>query len=184
MLTGLLRDWLIKRFSAPEYLTDPDLRGAIWHEDPPTGILIETQHRWRPELVEKRPAVILKRNAMQRLALGIGDRLRTDERGQVRYCAAWVGSHTAFCINGTGAATEILTAEVVAHLSMYAPALRYQLGLMDLAVVEVGEVAELEEAKEHFVAPVTVGWAYTQDWFLELESLKLRTVALQTALHC
>jgi hypothetical protein len=49
-------------------------------------------------------------------------------------------------------------------------------------VVEVGPVAEVEEAKESFVVPVNVGWMYSEQWTIELNALKLAKVPLSTLL--
>jgi hypothetical protein len=56
------------------------------------------------------------------------------------------------------------------------------LNLFRWQVTEVGETAELEEAREAFVVPVTVGWCYSEMWKVELESLKLRKVPLDVLL--
>src|SRR6516225_10135713 len=60
LITGLLRDLLVRHFSTPLNLTEFDLRKYVWKKDERTGILIESIHRWRGDLVEKRPALILK----------------------------------------------------------------------------------------------------------------------------
>jgi hypothetical protein len=154
-----------------------DLGRAIWTEGTDTGILIESIHRWRGELVEKRPAVIIKRNAYRSLRLGVGDKMGVDTRGMIRYGHAWVGSHTLFCIHGKGAATEVLATEVQRQMTRFGPVLVDHLKwLLRWRVVDVGAISELEEAREGFVVPVTVGWAYDDSWTLELESLKLRKV--------
>ena len=182
MLTGMLRDLLIKHFQ-PRLIEDTDLRSLIWREDEKqTKILIESIHRWRGEMVEFRPAILVKRNTYQNQRLGIGDRVGPDGRGQVRYSTFWVGSHTVFCIHGTGAGVEILATEVQRELTEFAPVVRQDLGLKKWSVTEVGAIAEVEEARESFVVPITVGWAYEENWTLELESPKLRRISLSTLL--
>lgn len=182
LLTGLLRDLLTRHFQA-RLIEDEDLRDLIWHEEAKqTKILIESIHRWRGELVEFRPAILVKRNSYQNMRLGIGDRVGADERGQVRYSTFWVGSHTVFCIHGTGAGCEILATEVQRELTEFAPEVRKTLGLKKWSVTEVGAISEVEEARESFVVPVTVGWAYEQNWTLELESPKLRRISLSALL--
>lgn len=182
MLTGLLRDLLVKHFQ-PRLIEDSDLRSLIWREDEKqTKILIESIHRWRGELVEFRPAILVKRNTYQNQRLGIGDRVGADGRGMVRYSTFWVGSHTVFCIHGTGAGVEILATEVQRELTEFAPVVRQTLGLKKWSVTEVGAISEVEEARESFVVPITVGWAYEENWTLELESPKLRRISLSTLL--
>lgn len=183
MLTGLLRDLLTKHFQ-PRLIADTDLRGLIWQEEAKqTKILIESIHRWRGELVEFRPAILLKRNTYQNMRLGIGDLVGADGRGQRRYSTFWVGSHTVFCIHGSGAGVEILATEVQRELTQFAPEVRGRLGLKKWSVTEVGAISEVEEARESFVVPITVGWAYEENWTLELESPKLRRVTFNSLLR-
>jgi hypothetical protein len=185
-MTGLFRDMLIRHFSAEGQLHNEDLKQFIWKEGADSGILIESVYRWRGDLVEKRPAILIKRNAYRQRRLGINDEiigagtdsaLFKNERGaHSLYTVHWVGSHTIFCIHGTGASCEILASEVVDELTMFAPPIRQQLSLDEFQVTEVGEISELEEATENYVIPVTVGWVYNKTWQLQLESLPLRHI--------
>ncbi len=184
MLTGLLRDLLVTHFQ-PRLIEDADLRDLIWREDAAeTKILIESVYRWRGDLTGFRPAILLKRNAYRNYRLGIGDRIGADGRGMVSYSTFWVGSHTVFCLHESGAGVEILSTEVQRELTEFAPEVRKALGLKKWSVTEVGDIAEVEEARESFVVPITVGWAYEQNWTLEQESPKLRRIALNTLLDC
>jgi hypothetical protein len=178
MLTGLCRDLLTRHFGTTDNIESTDLRRYVWERGERTGILIESIYRWRGTLVEKRPAVVIKPNAMQNVRFGIGDQLGTDGRGMRQYSTGWVGSHTLFCLHGSGAGAEVLAAEVQRELTEYGPVLQEYLGLLRFLVTEVGAVAELEEAKESFAVPVSVAWCYMESWALELESPKLRKVPL------
>jgi len=183
MITGLLRDLMTRKFNGePNNIEEPDLKHLVWREDERTGILIESIHRWRGDLVEKRPAIIVKLNARQNVRMGIADLVGPTEQGNMRYCTFWVGSHTLFCIHGSGASVEILATEVQRHLTGFGPVVRQYLRLPQWQVTEVGAVSEIEEARESFVIPITVGWAYDEQWELGLESLKLRKVPLSVLL--
>ena len=182
MITGLIRDLLIRHFATPLHIEEPDLRHLVWREDERTGILIESIHRWRGDLVEKRPAVIIKQNGRQNLRLGIKDSIGATEQGHLQFQTFWIGSHTLFCIHGSGAGTEILATEVQRELTQFHPIITEKLGLFRWQVTEVGGVSEVEEARESFAIPVTVGWCYTEVWQLELESLKLRKTPLSILL--
>lgn len=182
MVTGLMRDVLTRHFAVPIHIEEPDLRQLVWQEGERTGILIESIYRWRGSLVEKRPAVIIKPNGRKNARYGIADRLGPTEQGFERYMTFWVGSHTLFCIHGSGASVEILATEVQRELTQFAPVLVRYLNLMTFRVTEVGAIAELEEAKESWVIPITVAWAYPEIWQVEQESLKLRKVALSVLL--
>ncbi len=178
MLTGLLRDMLVRHFAEPMQIEEPDLRHLVWREDERTGILIESISRWRGTLVEKRPAVIIKSNGRRNIRWGILDAAGSDEQGNRQYQTFWAGSHTLFCIHGSGASAEILATEVQRELTQFHEVVTKYLGLFQWQVTEVGGVSELEEAKESFVIPVTVGWIYTEMWKVMPEALKLRKVPL------
>lgn len=181
-ITGLVRDLLVRHFAEPLGVEDFDLRRYVWSAGARTGILIESVHRWRGDLVEKRPALIIKRNAYQNVRWGLADLVSYTDDGHVEFCTGWVGSHTVFAIHGTGAGADILATEVKRELHQFHPVVTQYLGLLRWGVTEVGEVSEVEEARQSFVVPVTVGWAYQDTWRLELESMKLRRLSLSTLL--
>lgn len=182
MLTGLLRDMLIRHFATPMQIDEKDLRHLVWRDDARTGILIESIGRWVGEMVEKRPAVIIKANSRHNVRVGIGDQAGTDEQGQRQFQTFWTGSHTLFCIHGSDASAEILGTEVARELVGFQHTVQRYLGIFRWQVTEVGDVSVVEEARESFVVPVTVGWCYTEMWKQELESVKLRKIALDILL--
>lgn len=181
-ITGVVRDVLTRHFAAPLGPEAEDLRRYVWRDDERTGILIESIHRWRGALVEKRPAVIVKRNSYQNMRWGIADRVRVNDRGFYEFSTGWVGSHTAFCIAGKGAAADILSTEVARLLHHWGQTLVEDLGLMRFGVTTVGDVSEIEEAREGFVVPVTVGWCYQESWQIKLESMTLRRLPVSVLL--
>lgn len=180
LITGLLRDVLIRHFAAPTNVQELNLRQYVWQDSLQTGILIEAIGRSVPDLVEKRPAIIIKANARKSTRFGIADKTGTDERGRDLYCKGWVGSHTVFCLNNTSAASDILADEVEREITEFAPALIQYLGLLACSVTSVEATGEVEESKESFVTPVVVGWAYQHNWALEMEALPLRRIQLST----
>jgi hypothetical protein len=178
LITGLIADLLRRHFADSANIEETDLSRYIWHADERTGILIESIHRWRGELVEKRPACIIKRNDYQNVRWGIGDFVTMLNDGTMEFCTGFVGSHTVFCLHTSGAAAEILGTEVQRELHQFHPVIVQYLGLLRYGVTEVGGVGEIEESKEGFVVPVTVGWAYQENWRLAQEALKLRRAPL------
>lgn len=178
LITGLLRDVLIRHFSAPSGIREPDLRNLIWQPGNTTGILIESLQRWRGELVDKRPAVILKTNARQNFRPVWKNLSGETPQGQRDFTTFWIGSHTLFCLNGSGASTEILATEVETQLTEFSQVLQESLGLFRFQVVEVGEASKIEESRVGWAIPVVVGWAYEHTWRTELESLKVRKIPL------
>lgn len=187
ILTGLFRELLIRHFAKAEYVENPELAHLLWQEGEKSPILIESVHRWRPETTERRPAILIKRNSYSNRRMGIGDRNQgspTDRFGTDHYTTFWVGSHTLFCIARSGAQAELLAAEVQRELHQFHPIIRASALLHRFQVTEVGTVAEVEEATESFVVPVTVGYAYEDQWTITQEAPVLRSLRLSFVLDC
>ena len=184
LITGLLRDVLARHFTEETQIESPDLRQYLWREDERSGILIESVYRWRGDVVEKRPAILVKRNAYTILEYAINNFIGITGRDtQVQEQGIfWVGSHSLFCLHGTGASVELLATEVQRFLTAFAQVFRKDLGLAKFAVTEVGAISEVEEAREHYVVPITVGWAFQEKWGLRYESLPTRRMPLSILL--
>ncbi len=180
-ITGLLKDTLSRHFYDPSNFDEDSIDSLVWRPDERTAILIESIYK-RTELLEKRPAVIIKPNAMTNMRLGINDSLGPNEQGHEQYQTFWVGSHTLFCLWGAGASAEVLADEVRRELSQFHDLFTRYLLLHRWQVTEVGEVATLEEAKQTFVVPVTVGWVFEEKWRIEKESLKIRKISVHNLL--
>lgn len=182
-ITGFLRDLLIRHFSTPLNLEQrKNLLEYIWRPGERTGILIESIHRWRGDLVEKRPSIAIKRNGYKNYRAGINDFQGIDKHGFYLFSTFWIGSHTVFCINTTAAAADLLAMEVQRELTQFHPIMVQYLGMMKWGVTDVGPISEIEEAKEGFAVPITVGWAYQESWRLERESMVLRRIPLSILL--
>ena len=190
LITGFFRDTLIKQWSNPQNIITPELKQYLWSEQPGSGILIETVFRYRPDMVEERPAIMIKRNSIRNMPIGMnglmtgaGANAYQTERGAIeRYTTLFVGSHTFFCIHKSGAATEMLATEVKTHMVESTPVIRRFLGLRQFSVTEFGAIQELEESTENFVIPITVGWCYEHNWELREESLPLQSLTLSSLL--
>lgn len=181
IMTGALRDILIRHFYSADRIEHPELKRLIWQAAETTNILIETNHKWTPQLTQRRPGIIVKRNEVTNQRLGVDDRYQTpgpDLLGVEHYSTFWTGSHTLFCIGGSGPQAEFLAAEVMLELSRFAPILRPALQLHRFQVVKVGEMRPLKEWQDHWVVPVTVGYAYEDRWRLEPQTPTLARVSL------
>jgi len=184
LITGILRDVLKHHFNTEENIEHPHLREHLWTPGRDTGILIESIHRWREELVEMRPAVIIKRNAMRNTRIVRGDLQGIDGQGDSNYTTLWVGSHTLFCIHGTGASTENLATEVQREMTQFGPFIAKSFDFYKFQCTEVGAVTEMEEATENFVVPITIGWAYQETWRLVAETHKLSAINFKFDFNC
>lgn len=190
LITGMLRDIMAQHFSDPARIGQPNLRDAIWKNAQDTGILVETHYRWVPTNSEGRPAIIIKRNGCKNLRLSVGNVRQApsqDEYGHEHFITAWTGSHTLFCLAREGAQAELLASEVQKQLTGFGPIIqKYVPSLLRFEVVDIGPADKIEEAKESFGVPVTVGYAYEERWVLRQEAPPLTqiNITLSTILGC
>lgn len=169
VMTGAIRQILIQHFADVTNILSASLRNNVWTANEETGILIESATRWVPTLAEKRPAIIIKRNALRSVRLGIGNQMQGFRNldGFSRYEKMKQCSHTCFCVANEGAEAEELGQEVYEELDHFGPLIRCELGLLRFEAVDVGTIVELEEfGRENFAVPVTVAYAYSDTWTL------------------
>jgi len=174
----MLRDQLVKHFSSTESILSNDLLKYVWSDSERSGILVESVFKWKGDLVQKRPAILIRPNAYQNSRFLLGERVGLTGEGNEEFTTIWIGSHTLFCIHGTGASVDILAGEVRKIVHRYSPATREYLNLLKYQVVQVGAPSEVEEATENYVVPIVVAWAFQESWELRYEALPLRRVPL------
>jgi hypothetical protein len=180
-MTGFFRVWMTYHFGTPDNVRDPDLRDRVWTYDvKTTGILVESATVWDPAMTERRPSIVIRRNAWRQVRIGINNQHlgANDLTGNTYHANYWQGGHTLFCIAGDGGECEKLATEVFHELNEFAPAVRAGVGLHRLEVVEVGELGKLDEARENFVVPVTMAYAIEQNWTLQQEAPFLKSIDL------
>ena len=166
-LTKLFLYILRSHFSDARNIEAPVLQDKLWTAGEATGILIEPVGRWRPQLTEKRPAVIVKRNGLKALRQGLDDRMmlgRGPEGAKRLYATYMQGSHTMFCMAGESAEAEVLGAEVYRELLEFGPETRRAMSLHRFQMVDVSELSLVEEATENFVVAVTVAYVFEEAW--------------------
>jgi hypothetical protein len=187
LTTGWLRLWLTHHFAAASLLESQEasVQKDLWTPNiNTTGIAIESVTKWEPKLTEKRPAIMIKRNTWRRLRVGIGDRMMFTWPidGQDTWANFWQGSHTLFCMTPggitDGAEAELLAAEVYRELNQVGVIVRRILNLAKFEVVEVGElmILDMGHARENFVVPITVAYAYQEAWRTLQETQKMRFI--------
>lgn len=167
ILTATFVQWMIQHFSSMTNLEQTPLRNKIYNEIiAQSGLLITTDTSFEPEKIEKRPAIVVKRNAWRGLRLGIGNRMMSavEPDGNEYFSKLWQGSHTLFCIAGEGAEAEILASEVTREINGFSEVVRRAVDLHRLEVLEHGPPAKLEEASENYAIPVTVAYAWQDRW--------------------
>jgi hypothetical protein len=206
-LTGIIL-WVLRRhFSKESYIQNASLQGYIWAAQPAntnaqvsgSDILIESVEKvaGQPEqYVQQRPALLVKRNRLAPTKLGFGDRyMRASQPGldcrrsckdyaldtDDRYEVLLVGSHTVFCVAGTGGEAEALGTESFFELVEFTQLIRKDMDLSRFQIQELGAVAKLEESKEHFVVPIVAMYSYFHTWHLKLEAPEMKGFGLSVS---
>lgn len=184
LMTGFFREWFKYHFSDEANIEHKELRYALWKAMPDTKILVESITQWDPASVQRRPAIIIKRNDWQVQRAGIDDRLMggVSLKGERHYATFVTGSHTLFCIAGKGAEAEILAAEVFREMVQFGPVIRQELELMRFVVAGEGAMFELDEARENYAVPVTVTYAAEERWKLVQQAPVLKKIVLSSYL--
>jgi hypothetical protein len=191
ILTGVLVRLLTSHFSRERGIQDPQLKSYIWKADPrESRILIEPVWRWLTLGSQMRPALVVKRNALQprQLALGDGQSVIGDGIDETRMPVneetvsqvAVVGSHTMFAIATVPAQAELLATEVYVRLIQYQQAIQREFLFSRFRVAEVGPLAKLEESSESFVVPVTVAYSFIDAWSVWSAAPFLKRIVVQS----
>lgn len=189
VMTGLLRQLLLAHFSDPENIEEPRIRRQLqeigmWRPSDnglnAGGILIESITRWQPATADKRPAILIRRNAWSWQKQAVGDRSGNNPyEGSVSYAGLWAGSHTLFCLCPSGAETEFLATEVIKFLHHFAPWIRSQMNLFRFGVSEVGGIGEVQEALQGYAVPVTIAYVAEEAWTLQPYAPRLKRIVFK-----
>jgi len=166
-----------------------ELQSYVWTAGPDTKILIDPVWKYNRENIQARPGLLVKRNQFSRSSLVLGDgytvRPERNEDGTVRrvrgryQTCAIAGSHTVFCIAGSGAETELLGSEVFNHFLQFGQVFREEMNLHEFEAKSMEPVAYLEEFDDHYVVPVVLAYAYTAAWRIDVEAPWLKTLAIE-----
>lgn len=164
ILTGIFRQLLIRHFSTADNIKEERLKSFVWKSDKKdTGIVIEANTHADWQLVEYRPAIIIRRDSLDAVKLAIDD-MSYGPAGPgdgVHYIRGRAGSHTLFCICQNGALVEILAAEITDELTQFAPLIRRDMSFSRFEEARIGPVMAIEESNTHFAVPVNFAYSYT-----------------------
>lgn len=182
VMTGAIRQLLIQRFSDARNILNATLRERIqregvWSEDASTGILIESLHRWRPELTESRPGLVIKEGGWNWQRMGIGDIDGEDFRSGRKYFGGyWYGSHTIFALADEGAEAQILASEAMKCMLWFEEEICKQFELQRFVPVSHGEVSALKESRENYVVPLVVAYVVPEFWYIQPDAPRLKRI--------
>lgn len=179
VMTGILRLWLIDYFSRMDNITAPTLQSRIFKYTPDTGLAIEDALTWKPELTEKRPAIIIRREEWVPQRVGaLEHKTGTTEEGFWNYVRIWTGAHTLFCLCKEGAEAELLAGETYKFLLHYIPVFRTYFNLLRFDIGPIGRPAEVEESRDHWGVPINVNYGWSESWDVLIAQPKMTRVTI------
>lgn len=182
ILTGVFIQLLRQKFVDPDEIEHPTLKGNTWTPEAETSkILIQPAYQWNPQEIQKRPALLIRRQEINTRILGLNNQFQggfNDPDGATRHETIHGSGHLIFCVGRTGGEAEILGTEVWKHFLHFGPILREDLKLARLQVMQLSEVGKVEESAEHWSTVVSVATFYYETWQLILEAPILKNLAL------
>lgn len=184
----LVRNVLRQYFqSHPEYAMH-GIRDLIWQpdnrssggENRPGTIRIDLAGAWTPSRADSVPAILVRRNDVGSVQLGIGDVNQfpaTDVLGGTNtYTRAWVGSLTILCLSQLPRQLDLMAISVADHLQQFSKQLAKALNLKKVQVQQIGAIKPLREHPAILAAPVTVDYGLIETWVVRPEMRRLDKV--------
>lgn len=168
---------LRSHFSEADNISDTALKRYTWVDGVDSPIFIEPVNKavgLQTQAPQKRPMLLLNRGMIRVQASSIGDSVDnfgtpdTQEdrhvEGDGNYSTTLHGEITVFACGVTWGEAEALAAETFYALTEFAPVIRRELDLLRFRSAGLGQASKLPEAREHFVVPVTVLYAFEHRW--------------------
>lgn len=184
VMTALFLTELRRHYSSADNLEYAVFRERLYTEtattEDSTGIMIEDASVWTPTRTQKRPAILVKRNAwkhLKRLTMANQGIERASKNTQ--HVKLWRGSHTLFCIAPNGGECELLTAETYRYLMHFGHLFRKYFRLLMFELLDVGPLSMVKEASTHYAVPITIVYGRDESWFIRKHAPPLTDERLQ-----
>jgi len=186
-ITGLFVQFLRSHFGVAENIKRELLQGYLWSDDVATSrIQIEPSFKVNVQNTMQRPAILVKREAVSVVPLGLGDGQHLSHvepsgisQGMhkgVDFSNIIRGQHSVICIGQTGGEAENIGLEVLFHLLEHRYVLKKELNVGKFIVSGLSPAVKMEENQENWAATVELGWAYSHDWTLYQDSPILKKI--------
>lgn len=189
IVTGWMVQLIRYQFGDPNNIENKQLRDNVWTPDvETTHILIEWVWDNTVKELARRPAILVKDNGVKPINIGFdsgrtgGDPHGSELTGSESYTVPIVGSHTVFALGREGGEAQLLATEVRRYIMQFISKIRNDLHLIRLQWLGSGPVAHVEEYREHYMVPITFGYAYWEYFELTPEAPILKTVKFDNAL--
>lgn len=177
-ITGMLRSLLVNHFGDSNNIISPSLKDLLWTNDQTTKILIEDKDEWNQTKSNRRPSILIAEGGYQSLRIAVGDAGELDGQFDRTYEKMAVGSHSLLCISVIPGGASMLSNEVFEVVDSRAPEIRANYDLRRFDTISVGQRSRIREAKDYFIVPIQIGWAYSWQWVLKGQDRVLRRVEI------
>lgn len=182
VVTGALLQFVRQILSDAQNVHNPVLRWYLetkgpWTPNEKSSLYIEALDRWRPEVTEQRPGLLVKPGAFLYERVVIGDVAVIDPvSGQMSFTGTWNATHTIFALGKEGGEVQQLAAEIGRNLIRYSRPIVDQLGLRKFLLVGMDEMKTLKESRDTFVIPINMAYSVDENWYLQEEAPRLKNI--------
>lgn len=190
-MTGFLRQLLLDHFVDADNIEDDKIRRRLkdmgaWRPsengENASGIIIESVTKWQPNTSMQRPAILIKRNAMQWHRVLPGDADGEESRtGFLNFFGFWSGSHTVFAVAENGGEADLLGTEILRYFLHYGNAIVEMMDLHRFVPVGMEGLHKVEEVADHYAVPVTVAYMAEERWRLEPQAPRLKRITFKAS---
>ena len=140
-------------------------------------ISIEQAHAFDASKIQTRPAVYIKRGDLQYQRISVGSLQSVNPKDATyNFIEEVSGYITCFCIAMNGGEVERIAQEVKDVLQVFQYLIANDFNFLTFKIQSVGQVGRLEEFTEAYTVPITVVFVAPEQWTLNLESTKLKTI--------
>ncbi len=139
-------------------------------------LLIESGYSFKSDEIGKRPAIYVKRGAIQFAKIVRGHFADFQPDGTTRNIAQEQGYITIMCLSTKPLEAEMIGTEVAEFLQGMCIIISREFDFLTLNVDAIGDLGILEEHKEMYVTPITLTFAAIKVWGVWQESVKLKKI--------
>ena len=133
--------------------------------------------QFKPDEVQKRPAIITKRGAVQINRISFGDVGGKGNNPADRTLIVLLdGSYSVVTLAEKPRESERLAGEVLDCLLCFQTIISKDYGFVKFEVKGIGETFPHQEYTEFFATPITLTYAIEDQWILEQDSLPIKVI--------
>ena len=127
---------------------------------------------------QSRPAIVVRPNSVTTRRMGIGEARKMMFRpAETDYHnILYIASHTVMCLSASETESMSMAAVGQKHFNVFQHQIRQALCMLRLRVGEIGQPGLLQEARQVYATPFTIGYAYDQPFAVYKIGPKVRFI--------